>query len=245
MRIWDISPGYLSRQSLLGEHRELHGLHAIVSQGKDGYSRHPETLRWTRALSGLAWRHAHLAAEMTLRGYVDRTPLLRRRGRVRWPDRFVTPPADQFSLLGGKYAGMHLGRIPLPRNAQELWAHHKYSVMARDPAACRDIGRAVARTRSKEAMFDLAAELVVILREVPVEGRLLNAVEHMWGHVRRWSIPGEWSSVQQDPAPLLALTQVLARRHQEAFLMASTSLSELAVYVNTPGRARRVARVLR
>ncbi|MGH8274795.1 MAG: pyrimidine dimer DNA glycosylase/endonuclease V [Gammaproteobacteria bacterium] len=75
MRIWDISPGYLNRQSLLGEHRELHGLYNILTQNKRGYSRHPETLRWVGAADALAWRHALLGAEMRLRGYVDRRPL--------------------------------------------------------------------------------------------------------------------------------------------------------------------------
>ena len=46
MRIWDINPGYLNRQSLLGEHRELHGIVSIIRDNKKGYSRHPETLRW-------------------------------------------------------------------------------------------------------------------------------------------------------------------------------------------------------
>ena len=43
MRIWDLSPGYLNRGSLLGEHRELHGLHSIIVNGKKGYANHPET----------------------------------------------------------------------------------------------------------------------------------------------------------------------------------------------------------
>jgi len=30
MRLWDINPGYLNRQSLLGEHRELHGIVSIL-----------------------------------------------------------------------------------------------------------------------------------------------------------------------------------------------------------------------
>jgi pyrimidine dimer DNA glycosylase len=37
LRVWDVSPGYLNRQSLLGEHRELHGLHAILIHGKAGF----------------------------------------------------------------------------------------------------------------------------------------------------------------------------------------------------------------
>lgn len=78
MRIWDIDPGYLNRQSLLGEHRELHGIVSIIRHNKKGYSRHPETLR--RLGHGWALKHRHrlLVAEMQLRGYVDRTPVLLR-----------------------------------------------------------------------------------------------------------------------------------------------------------------------
>jgi hypothetical protein len=49
MRIWDIPPRALCRQHLLGEHRELHAVWAVLTQGKSGYSRHPETLRWKRS----------------------------------------------------------------------------------------------------------------------------------------------------------------------------------------------------
>lgn len=44
MRVWDIDPGYLNDKSLLGEHREIHAVHVILTQGKKGYARHPETL---------------------------------------------------------------------------------------------------------------------------------------------------------------------------------------------------------
>lgn len=36
MRIWDINPGYLNRQSLLGDHRELHGIVSIQQRARDG-----------------------------------------------------------------------------------------------------------------------------------------------------------------------------------------------------------------
>ena len=121
MRVWDLPAGYLNRQSLLGEHRELHGIHSILTQNKTGYASHPETLRWVRTLSGLAMRHRQLAAEMSLRGYVDRTPIRVTMSRAKWPGVFVTEPADQITLLRGKYVGKEKGRIPLPRSAQELW----------------------------------------------------------------------------------------------------------------------------
>jgi hypothetical protein len=140
MRVWDLPAGYLNRQSLLGEHRELHGIHSILTQNKTGYASHPETLRWVRTLSGLAMRHRQLAAEMSLRGYVDRTPIRVTMSRAKWPGVFVTEPADQITLLRAKYVGKEKGRIPLPRSAQELWTHHKYSVMARSPRELSDDG---------------------------------------------------------------------------------------------------------
>jgi len=35
MRVWDINPGYLNRQSLLGEHRELQAWPRMNSTKKD------------------------------------------------------------------------------------------------------------------------------------------------------------------------------------------------------------------
>ena len=231
MRIWDVSPGYLNRQSLLGEHRELHGLYNILIQGKRGYSRHPETLRWVGASDALAWRHALLGAEMRLRGYVDRSPLPLQSGKVKWPESFVTEPADQFALLHDKYADKAEGRIPLPLNAQQLWAQHKYSIMARDPEAYRDLGRAVARLRRRDAMHELARTLVVALRKPPPKGRLVNALEHIWGHVRIAANSEDKKAALRDPSELLRRIQILAIRHREPFLLASTALGELAPYL--------------
>ena len=50
MRIWDVPAGYLNRQSLLGEHREL-GIYSILTNGGQA-GRHPEIPRWATALSG-------------------------------------------------------------------------------------------------------------------------------------------------------------------------------------------------
>ncbi len=78
MRIWDLPPAVLCRQHLLGEHRELHAIWTVLTRGKKGYSRHPETLRWRGRLLALYKRHDRLVAEMTRRGYHHRTPLDRR-----------------------------------------------------------------------------------------------------------------------------------------------------------------------
>ena len=69
MRIWDISPNKLCRQHLLGEHRELHAIWVVLTQNKDGYSRHPETLRWKGKLRALYIRHDLLVDEIKSRGY--------------------------------------------------------------------------------------------------------------------------------------------------------------------------------
>lgn len=230
VRIWDIAAGYLSRQSLLGEHREVHALYVILSQGRAGYAHHPETRRWRGALNGLSLRHAQLVAEMRLRGYAHQSPLPPRRGRTRWPAQFIDEPGAQLAILARKYAGRTAGRIPLPRDAQALWAQHKYSVMARDPAAYRQFGRGVARRHTPDAMPALARELVMVLHEEPASERLVNALEHMWGHVREFAEPAEKQRARQGPVALLAVIQALAARERERFLWASTALSELAVH---------------
>lgn len=231
MRVWDVSPGYLSRQSLLGEHRELHGLHSILLENKKGYSRHPETLRWVGCLSGLTRRHSSLVAEMSLRGYTDRSPISDGAEQIHWPETFVTPPAMQYDLLAAKYAGRDQGRIPLPSSAQELWAHHKYSVMARDPAAYRRLGPRIARMRRGADMTALAEELVHFLRRDPPAKHLLNALEHIWGHVSKMANAAEKRAARVSPGDLFFTTRALATQMNEPYLMASTALSDFALYV--------------
>ncbi|MCE2503291.1 MAG: pyrimidine dimer DNA glycosylase [Chlorobi bacterium] len=75
MRIWDLPPALLCRQHLLGEHRELHGLWNVLTQGKTGYRRHPETQRWVGRLAALYSRHEALVGEMLARGYRHKSPL--------------------------------------------------------------------------------------------------------------------------------------------------------------------------
>jgi hypothetical protein len=75
MRIWDIPCSRLCRQHLLGEHRELHALHAIILNGKAGYRRHPERLRWEGCLPALRSRHVEQINEMEARGYKHQSPL--------------------------------------------------------------------------------------------------------------------------------------------------------------------------
>jgi len=103
MRIWDISPKKLCRNHLLGEHRELHAIWNVLTLGKKGYSRHPETLRWKGKLRALFKRHEKLVEEMTARGYHHQSPLDRSRatGSAR-QTKFVNSRPEQIKILRRK-----------------------------------------------------------------------------------------------------------------------------------------------
>ncbi len=75
MRIWDLEPALLCDRHLLGEHRELHAIWAILTTGKRGYARHPETLRWRGRLAALYARHDAQVGEMSRRGFRHASPL--------------------------------------------------------------------------------------------------------------------------------------------------------------------------
>jgi hypothetical protein len=230
MRIWDVHPGYLNDRSLLGEHRELHGIVTIVSRGKSGYSRHPETLRWKGYGWALAVRHRILRAEMALRGFSEKTPVRLRGNPGAWPQSYIDVPARQFQLLQDKYRGKPHGRIPLPANACTLWAQHKYSVLAREPRAYEEIGRRVARMGRGEC-GEMARELSEWLRIRPEAGRLMNALQHMWGYVSHHAPGTVMDPPVMNAAVLLGEIQALALRHRHEYLLASTALSDLAVWV--------------
>jgi uncharacterized protein YbgA (DUF1722 family) len=166
---------------------------------------------------------------MALRGYVDRTPLVVRRA-VRWPASFVDAPAAQFARLREKYATREPGRIALPRGVHDLWASHKYSAMARDPAECRALGRHVARLRRGAETGPIADAVVALLRVDPPAARLVNALEHMWGHVASAASDLDRRDAQRGPLALLRAVQRLATRVREPYLLGSTALSELALH---------------
>jgi hypothetical protein len=222
MRIWDIDAGFLNDQSLLGEHRELHGIYSIISNNKKGYSRHPETLRWVSHLPALEARHGLLVEEMMLRGFKHHSPLTNDPTNLNWPSIFIDEPSEQYRLLKGKYKVKKQGRIPLPLNTQTLWASHKYSVMARDPSAAKKLGNQIA---NDEISFEKLSEtLVRFLRIPPQSGRLANAVSHMWGYISDHSKvdPQKISDREQ-----LLIIQEVSMQFDVDYLLHSTALSEL------------------
>ena len=103
MRIWDISPKKLCRNHLLGEHRELHAIWSVLTKGKKGYSKHPETLRWKGKLKSLYLRHKELITEMKRRGYNHNSPLPAKLARgLAKQTTFIDPYKDQLKILKKK-----------------------------------------------------------------------------------------------------------------------------------------------
>ena len=230
MRIWDIDPGYLNRQSLLGEHRELHGIVSIISGNKQGYSRHPETRRWVGYGWALKQRHRLLASEMSLRGYHDQSPVRLRANKGVWPDTYIDDPDTQILLLAKKYEKLEQGRIVLPGNPQQLWAQHKYSVMARDIPLYQSLGKSVANTKADRPR--LINELVEVLRILPTEGGIRNTLQHMWGYVSDLYAGHRHDLERWTSTRLLRETRKLAVSSSNRYLLSSTALGELGAWIN-------------
>jgi hypothetical protein len=230
MRVWDISPGYLNRESLLGEHRELHGIVSIIINNKKGYANHPETIRWVGYGWAIQQRHKLLSAEMALRSYKENTPV-RTRSRIgEWPEAYVDEPFAQLMRLKEKYAGKEQGRIPLPKNCQQLWSHHKYSVLARNQKLYRELGRQIA-VFGNDDLPGLAMTLAGLLRVSPSTGDLRNALQHMWGHVSDIP-PSEGGKIEKwSSGRLLKEIQKRVMENREPYLMSSTALSELVAWL--------------
>jgi hypothetical protein len=111
VRIWDLDPAVLCDRHLLGEHRELHAVWAILTTGKRGYSRHPETLRWRGRLAALHARHEAQVAEMRRRGFRHASPLDCRlaTGAARQTE-LVGPVEAQLERLASRGCGCASGR---------------------------------------------------------------------------------------------------------------------------------------
>lgn len=100
MRIWDLPPKILCSKHLLGEHLELHCIWTILTEGRKGYSHHPETLRWKGKLKALYNRHDELVKEMKSRGYNHKSDLDKSlaTGKTK-QDIFLQTPKEQIGIL--------------------------------------------------------------------------------------------------------------------------------------------------
>lgn len=105
MRIWDVDPKHLCRKHLLAEHRELHGLWNILTKPgeKNGYLRHPETLRWVGKTRALYERHEALVKEFHIRGYNHYSPLERKLAKGTGKQKvFINSLTEQEKILKNK-----------------------------------------------------------------------------------------------------------------------------------------------
>ncbi len=235
MRVWDINPGYLSNRNLLGEHAEIHALHNIISDNKKGYSGHPETKRWVDNLNQLFFRHKLTVKEMILREFKHNSPLQcpgniqdsKRRDNIS----YIDLPAEQFIILRKKYLKKaQKGRIPLPANGEEFWAHHKYSVMARGYQYYKDIQKYM-RNR---LIYPIEQENVLIERilsylKMEISERALdNVILHLWGYYKNKTSQEEKEyffnlSYSQKKIDKLFL---MAKKYQEHYLLHSTIFAD-------------------
>jgi hypothetical protein len=103
MRIWDLEPASLCRSHLLGEHRELHAIWTILTDGRREYANHPEVRRWRGKLAALYARHDAQVAEMVNRGYRHSSPLdLRLATGPSEQDDQLASTSEQRALLAAK-----------------------------------------------------------------------------------------------------------------------------------------------
>jgi hypothetical protein len=85
VRIWDLDPALLCDRHLLGEHRELHAVWAILTTGKRGYAHHPENAALARPA-----RHDAQVSELRRRSFRHASPL---------DPRLATGAAEQTELV--------------------------------------------------------------------------------------------------------------------------------------------------
>ncbi len=231
MRIWDVNPGYLNRQSLLGEHRELHGIVSICTNNKKGYSKHPETLRWLQYGWALTIRHKLLASEMELRNFNEKSPVNTKSNKGLWPPTYIDQPREQFRILTEKYKLKEQGRIFLPKTPQELWSQHKYSILARDVNMYKEIGKNVTKMLPNDDFSELAKILTEKLRCVPSCKGIENTIQHMWGHVKKYYRGSSEKVRSWSLCDLFDNIQKLAINIREPYLINSTALGELRVWL--------------
>ena len=226
MRVWDIQPGYLNRQSLLGEHREIHALVSIVENDKRGFAHHPETLRWKPHLGTLKLRHDQTVTEMALRGYRHYSPVGQSAAEP-WPEVYLDAPGAQFAILRHRYRDKEAGRLPLPETTKQLWAQHRYSVLARDPDFAQQVERQLRHGHKALRFGPLAAELVTQLRRPPADAQLLRALAQM-----RHEASDEKSSPGAELSDASAiLTDILRMAQRDSSLLQSTALSDFAFWL--------------
>ncbi len=111
---------------------------------------------------------------MALQGYQHKSPVITRSNKGKWPNINIDDPVQQFFLLKEKYIDKEPGRIPLPKNQQQLWSQHKFSVLARNQSLYKKISRDVSNNET-DLVQQLSLLVTEILRDPPTEEGIRNA----------------------------------------------------------------------
>lgn len=74
-------------------------------------------------------------------------------------------------------------RISSPLNLQQIWAQHKYSVLARDHLFYKQTGSFLSGKKGLEGYKSFLEKVSDIILQRPNKGSLFNSVLHMWGYL--------------------------------------------------------------
>ena len=230
--VLDIHPGYLGNQELIQETNLLLSLLSEAPLSKGGRAEDYRRLRRAEHKQGACKRYLWLLAELKFRGVKQEfpEPLFYETGQHTVLPESVNTPAKQFEFRKKTPTLENDFRIPLPKNHQQLWAQHKYSILARDVKLYRALGPKVALMKTSDEFSNLANQLTLLLRSRPDTGGIRNALLHMWGYVSDGTGPkpgiSRWS--------LQELNQEIQARVAsigETYLLHSTALTELQTWL--------------
>jgi hypothetical protein len=222
MKIFDISPGYLSNDMLVREHDAIH---AVLSAGSEPVAEAglgAEQQRWKGCLGNLAVRHNITIAEMALRNLPHDADLDIDESQQNWPTDFQMAPGEQFGLLSSDNSE---ARIPVPRTVEALWQQHSLSVAARSPILSKAIANAA--ENDKISFGELALLLTTTLRSAPSAGRIENVVQQMW----QLAAATDGNAVDPHRAGALEQLQKIVVANSIATLLETTALGEFAWWI--------------
>lgn len=230
--ILDLHPGYLGNKHIVDEYQLLQSV----------LTRHSDPDTWLTAKTGVqlwskySWaayhRYRWLEGELIFRGVAHESTQTKFQRIVNencWPESSCTP-AQQLKAISGMRIHADTARLPLPKNAQQVWAQHKYSVMARDNNLYREMGPKVAGLKTEAEFADLVNELTYSLQMQPSEGGLRNAAQHMWGHVSG-NEKVDMDFVDWSLSRLLNEIKLRVINQEETYLLHSTALTEFQAWL--------------
>ncbi len=221
--IWTISPAYFSDDDLLREFCDLMKRKRNKDSEIDDF--------YASNIDFLYYRLRTINSELRFR----KIALLHEDNSVKLNsfdiDSSAAHPSIQFKMLAEKYGDKKEARISLPKNSQQLWSHHKYSIMARNITLYKSIGKKVSVNDGADAFDDISMLLSSELTKRPKEGMIRNALQHMWGYI------SDVSDIDNSIINKLSLLEMLheiqhcVTKSNQEYLYSQTALSELEIWL--------------